>query len=42
MILVLFKKGMHWLGLGSKIGPNEKKGKFTECTRTYSPNANLS
>ena len=26
----LLKKGMHWLGPGSKIGHNEKLGKFKE------------
>ena len=27
---LLLKKGMHWLGPGSKIGLNEKLGKFKE------------
>ena len=28
LIFFSYKKGIHWLGTGSKIGPNKKLGKF--------------
>ena len=29
-ILLLLKRGMHWIGPGSKIGLDEKLSKYTE------------